>query len=69
MHVVVVGCGRVGSGLARAVAVARLGISQVADGSLIVQEGDVLYLAVAGDAVDKLDAHLGIDATKQKGGT
>ena len=47
------------TGLARAVAVSRLGVSQVPTPSLIVQEGDVLYLAVPGDGVDKLDAHLG----------
>ena len=44
--------------LARGVAVSRLGVSQVPTPKLVLQEGDVLYLAVPGDGVDKLDAHL-----------
>jgi trk system potassium uptake protein TrkA len=44
--------------LTRAVAVSRLGVSQVPSPTLVLQEGDVLYLAVPGDEVDKLDAHL-----------
>jgi trk system potassium uptake protein len=42
----------------RTVAVSRLGVSQLAEPSLVLQEGDVLYLAVGGDAVDALDAQL-----------
>lgn len=49
----------------RTVAVSRLGISQLPAASLIVQEGDVLYLAVSGDGVDALDAQLA--ATPSKG--
>ncbi len=45
-------------GLARVVAVSRLGVSQLPTPSLVVQEGDVLYLAALGDGVDALDAHL-----------
>ena len=45
-------------GLARVVAVSRLGVSQLPSSSLVVQEGDVLYLAALGDGVDALDAHL-----------
>lgn len=47
------------AGLARVVAVSRLGVSQLPAPSLLLQEGDVLYLATAGDAVEKLDAQLG----------
>jgi len=47
------------TGLARAVAVSRLGVSQVPGPGLVLQDGDVLYLAAPGDAVEKLDAHLG----------
>lgn len=46
------------TGLARTVALSRLGVSQMPTGGLVLQEGDVLYLAVPGDDVDKLDGHL-----------
>jgi Trk K+ transport system NAD-binding subunit len=46
------------TGLARAVAVSRLGVSQMPTPALVLQEGDVLYLAVGGDDVDTLDGHL-----------
>ena len=42
----------------RTVAVSRLGVSQLAEPSLILQEGDVLYLAAGGDGIDSLDAQL-----------
>ena len=32
-------------------AVSRLGVAQVPDADLVVQEGDVVYLGVAGDAM------------------
>lgn len=59
--------GRVGKKLAeleegagiRTVAVSRLGVSQLPEPSLVLQEGDVLYLAVSGDGIEALDAHLG----------
>jgi trk system potassium uptake protein TrkA len=50
------------AGLARTMAVARLGVSQVASPSLVLQEGDVLYLAVPGDGLEDLDGHLAADA-------
>jgi trk system potassium uptake protein TrkA len=50
------------TGLARAVAVSRLGVSQMPTPALIVQEGDVLYLATSHDGVENLDAHLGAGA-------
>lgn len=46
-------------GLARVVALQRLGVSQLAGPGVVVQEGDVLYLAVAGDRLDDVEAHLG----------
>ncbi|HET6665631.1 MAG TPA: TrkA family potassium uptake protein [Acidimicrobiales bacterium] len=46
------------TGLARPVAVSRLGVSQLPYPKLVVQEGDVLYLAIGGDDIDKLDSHL-----------
>lgn len=48
------------TGLARVVAVSRLGAAQVSSPALVLQEGDVLYLAVASDDVGKIDAHLGV---------
>jgi trk system potassium uptake protein TrkA len=48
----------------RAVAIARLGVSQLPSPSLLLQEGDVLYLAVGGDGVDALDAHLAAEPSK-----
>lgn len=51
----------------RAVAVSRLGVSQLAEPPLILQEGDVLYLAVDGDGIDALDVHLGAGPTKGQG--
>ena len=50
-------------GVARVVAVKRLGNSQVPGPSLVLQEGDVLYTAVSGDHIDEFDAHLGATAT------
>jgi trk system potassium uptake protein TrkA len=51
---------------ARVAAVSRLGQSSVADPKLVLQEGDVLYLAVGGDDTDKLDEWL--SSTGAKGG-
>ena len=45
-------------GLARVVALSRLGVSQLPSPSLVLQEGDVVYLAVAGDRIDDLDTQL-----------
>jgi trk system potassium uptake protein TrkA len=45
-------------GFARVVALQRLGVSQLPDPHLVVQEGDVLFLAVGGDRLDDVDAHL-----------
>jgi trk system potassium uptake protein TrkA len=42
----------------RVVALQRLGISQLPNPSLVIQEGDVLFLAVAGEHIDEVDAKL-----------
>lgn len=45
-------------GFARVVALQRLGVSQLAGPGVVVQEGDVLFLAVHGDRLDDVEAHL-----------
>jgi trk system potassium uptake protein len=45
-------------GLCRAAAVTRLGVSSLPTSALVLQEGDLLYLSVVGDSLDKLDAQL-----------
>jgi len=42
----------------RAAAVSRLGAAQLPRPDLVLQEGDILYLAVAGDALAKVDERL-----------
>ena len=42
----------------KVVALGRLGVSQIPKPSLVVQDGDVLYLAVSGDALGALDERL-----------
>lgn len=46
-------------GLARVTALSRLGVGQIPTPDLVTQEGDVVYVAVAADRLDDLDAHLG----------
>jgi trk/ktr system potassium uptake protein len=46
-------------GVARAVAVARMGTAQIATPDLVTQDGDIVYLAVAIGHVAELDGHLG----------
>ena len=45
-------------GVARAVALSRMGTAQVAAPDLITQDGDVVYLAVAVGHLDEVDEHL-----------
>ncbi len=52
------------SGMIRAVAVRRLGIGIIATPDLVVQEGDVLYFAVANDQLDTVDQVLQPDVSK-----
>ena len=49
----------------RVVAVSRLGTSQLPTNDLVAQDGDVVYLAVAGDALDQIE---GLLAGPAKGG-
>jgi trk system potassium uptake protein TrkA len=53
--------------VARVVAVARLGVAQLPREGLVVQEGDVVYAAVSGDAIDMFDTFLG-DGDQKGGG-
>jgi len=41
----------------RLIAVSRLGSAMLANDQLVVQEGDIVYLAVAHDAMSILDQH------------
>lgn len=50
------------AGLARVAALSRLGVGQVPAPDLVTQEGDVVYMTVAADRVDQLDAHLAGEA-------
>jgi trk system potassium uptake protein TrkA len=45
-------------GVGRVVAVSRLGVAQVPGPELVTQEGDVVYVSVAGDQVEEFDQHL-----------
>ena len=46
------------AGKVRVMAVSRLGVAQVPTAELVVQEGDVVYLGVAGDAMASVDDRL-----------
>lgn len=54
-----------GDGVARVVALTRLGVAQLVSPALLAQEGDVAWIAVAGDQIDELDRRL---ATAPEGG-
>jgi trk system potassium uptake protein len=45
-------------GVLRMVALGRLGTSTIAMGTTVMQEGDLLYMAVGNDALDQVDARL-----------
>lgn len=45
-------------GVTRVVAVTRLGVARVPTPDLLLQDGDVVHLALAGDAIDALDERL-----------
>jgi trk system potassium uptake protein len=51
-------------GRARVVAVGRLGVAQVPPPDLVAQDGDVLWLTVASDALEAVDAMLAAGPTK-----
>jgi trk system potassium uptake protein TrkA len=50
---------------AHVLAIARLGVAQLCRSDLVIQDGDVVYVAIDGDSIDDFDAHLRTDA---KGG-
>jgi Trk K+ transport system NAD-binding subunit len=45
-------------GRVRVAAVGRLGVAQIPKPDLVVQEGDIAYVALAGDAIAAFDARL-----------
>ena len=45
-------------GVARVVALSRMGVAQVATPDLVAQDGDVVYLAVNAEKLGELDDHL-----------
>jgi trk system potassium uptake protein TrkA len=47
-----------GEGTARVVALTRLGVAQILSPALLAQEGDVVWVAVAGDRIDEFDRRL-----------
>jgi len=55
-------------GLARVAALSRLGVGQVPLPDLVTQEGDVVYVTVAADRLDELDAHLSGNGESAAGG-
>ncbi len=47
-----------GDGVARVAALTRLGVAQIVSPAVLAQEGDVVWVAVAGDRIDELDRRL-----------
>ena len=47
-----------GDGISRVVALTRLGVAQILSPALLAQEGDVVWVAVAGDRIDDFDRRL-----------
>ena len=45
-------------GQAHVVALSRLGVAQLCRNELVIQDGDVVYVAIAGDHIDQFDEHL-----------
>jgi trk system potassium uptake protein TrkA len=48
---------------AKVVALGRLGVAQVPTADLVAQEGDLVYVAVAGDSIDAYEAFLAAPPT------
>ncbi len=55
-------------GVARVVALTRLGVAQLISPALLAQEGDVVFVAAAGDRIEELDRRLA-SAPSSSGGT
>ena len=49
-------------GVAHIIAVARLGVSQLSRPDLVIQDGDAVFVAVAGDHIDDFDVHISAGA-------
>jgi trk system potassium uptake protein TrkA len=54
-------------GLARVVALTRLGVAQIVSPALLAQEGDVVWVAVTGDRIEELDQRLKAEPAAQGG--
>jgi trk system potassium uptake protein TrkA len=50
-------------GQARVVALARLGVAQLSRSDLVIQDGDVVFVAISGDHIGEFDAHIGAGTT------
>jgi trk system potassium uptake protein TrkA len=50
-------------GQALVVALARLGVAQLARPDLVIQDGDVVFVAIAGDHINEFDEHIGAGVT------
>src|SRR4051812_23313333 len=50
-------------GVARVVALSRLGVAQLPKAGLVIQDGDVVYAAVTGEHIGDFDEHLSGDTT------
>ncbi len=55
------------SKVARVVAFSRMGVSQLPGPDSLVQEGDTIFAACAGDLIDEFDRHLGGEAANAGG--
>jgi trk system potassium uptake protein TrkA len=51
------------AGQAHVVALARLGVAQLSRPDLVIQDGDVVFVAIAGDHIGDFDEHVGAGAS------
>jgi trk system potassium uptake protein TrkA len=51
------------AGQALVVALARLGVAQLARPDLVIQDGDVVFVAISGDHINEFDEHIGAGVT------
>jgi trk system potassium uptake protein TrkA len=56
-----------GEGLSRVAALTRLGVAQIVSPALLAQEGDVVWVAVAGDRIEEFDTRLASEPAGQGG--
>jgi trk system potassium uptake protein TrkA len=50
-------------GQAHVVALARLGVAQLSRPDLVIQDGDVVFVAISGDHITEFDEHIGAGVT------